>query len=96
MSAPAFTAIQPAFREGGRPMAHITDTSANWTRQRLSDRRQYRLLFALCFSILLVVALATRLLPRNLRPLGSARQRMSVLEEARAATDQFLPFAFMG
>jgi hypothetical protein len=38
----------------------------------------------------------TRLLPRGLRPLGSARQRMSVLEEARTATDQFLPFAFMG
>lgn len=96
MSAPALTANQPAFREGGRPMAHITDTSTAWTRQCLSDRRQYRLLFALCFSILLVVALATRLLPRGLRPLGSARQRMSVLEEARAATDQFLPFAFMG
>jgi hypothetical protein len=96
MSAPALTANQPAFREGGRPMAHITDTSTAWTRQCLSDRRQYRLLFALCFSILLVVALATRLLPRGLRPLGSSRQRMSVLEEARAATDQFLPFAFMG
>jgi hypothetical protein len=77
-------------------MAHITDTSANWTRQRLSDRRQYRLLFGLCFAILLMVALVTRLLPRSLRPLGSSRQRMSVLEEARAATDQFLPFAFMG
>ena len=77
-------------------MAHITDTSANWTRQRLSDRRQYRLLFGLCFAILLAVALVTRLLPRNLRPLGSARQRMSVLKEARVATDQFLPFAFMG
>ncbi len=50
--------------EGGT-MAHITDTSVNWTRQRLSDRRQYRLLFALCFAILLVVA------PSDARPAAS-------------------------
>ncbi|MFO1090928.1 MAG: hypothetical protein U1E46_15250 [Hyphomicrobiales bacterium] len=75
-------------------MAHISDV--NWTRQRVSEQREYRLLYGVCLALLVIVALATRLLPRRLRPLGSSSHRMSVIEEARAATDTLLPFAFMG
>jgi light-harvesting complex 1 beta chain len=61
------------------------------------EARQFHRIFMASFVVFLVVASIARLLPRGLRPWSSAGQaRRSVIDEARAAANRFLPFAFMG
>jgi hypothetical protein len=62
---------------------------------RRSDRRDYRLLHALAVSCFFVVSLATRLLPRGLRPFACADgSSESCLAEARRMADAVIPYAF--
>ncbi|MEE4276925.1 MAG: hypothetical protein V2I82_00485 [Halieaceae bacterium] len=62
---------------------------------RRSDRRDYRLLHALAVGCFFVVSLATRLLPRSLRPFACAASGPeSCLAEARRMADAVIPYAF--
>ena len=67
-------------------------------RASLSARgaKQYHLIFAVGYTICLMLAIAGRLLPRRWRnvPPG-ARADASVFEEARAMANTYVPFAFM-
>lgn len=70
-------------------------------RASLSARgaKQYHLIFAVGFTIFLMIAIATRagrLLPRRWRnvPPGAPAD-MSIFEEARALANTYVPFAFM-
>ncbi|MER0238634.1 hypothetical protein [Fulvimarina sp. MAC8] len=61
-----------------------------------SERREYRLIYALSFPLFVAVALLSRLLPASLRPLPFERGRFfAVLSDARQAAHSVLPFAFM-
>ena len=62
---------------------------------RRSDRRDYRVLHALAVACFFFVSVATRVLPRGLRPFGrSGGARESCLEEARRMADAVIPYAF--
>ncbi|MEJ2603425.1 MAG: hypothetical protein P8172_09035 [Gammaproteobacteria bacterium] len=67
-------------------------------RSSLSARgaKQYHLIFAVGFTIFLMIAIVGRLLPRRWResPPG-ARADLSIFEEARAMANTYVPFAFM-
>ncbi|WP_116681855.1 hypothetical protein [Fulvimarina endophytica] len=61
-----------------------------------SERREYRLMFALSFPLFLAVALLSRVLPASVRPLPFEPGRyLSVLSDARRAAHSVLPHAFM-
>jgi len=61
------------------------------------EARQFRRIFVVSVFLFLVVAVLARLLPSSLRPWVSApNERKSVVEEAKAAANRFIPFAFMG
>mgnify|MGYP006297995067 CR=1 FL=1 len=79
----AYPGVSEAGR--GRPM----------NKTAIEDARQYRRMFVLCFSVFLVVALVSRLLPRRMRPLQGTGERRSVIAEARAAANAAVPFVFM-
>jgi len=61
---------------------------------RRGEERDFRLIFMASFLLFLCAALAARLMPRTWRPAGMSGRR-SVLEEARAAANNAIPFAFM-
>ncbi len=58
--------------------------------------REARFLFVVSFTIFLVIAAVTRLLPRNRRPwpFGPGTDR-SLFKEARAIANTVIPFAYM-
>ena len=63
---------------------------------RAQERREYRVLYAVTFLIVLIVALVARMLPRAWDPLSSdTDERRSVFAEARAAASTTVGFAFM-
>lgn len=58
--------------------------------------KQYHLIFAVGFTIFLMIAIAGRLLPRRWRDLPpGTRADASIFEEARAMANTYVPFAFM-
>jgi hypothetical protein len=60
------------------------------------EAKEFRLIFAACFVIFLMVVIMARLLPKQWRPWPAAAQgRTSIINEAKAATNTFIPFAFM-
>lgn len=64
---------------------------------RSKHRREtvdFRLILAVSFPFFLVAAVLTRVLPGRRRPAGVRRR--SLLVEARALADTYIPFAFMG
>jgi NaMN:DMB phosphoribosyltransferase len=61
---------------------------------RRQEALEYRLVYLAGFAVFLAVAVATRLLPGRQR--HPQRRRRSIVGEARAAADTFIPFAFMG
>ena len=67
-------------------------------RSSLSARgaKQYHLIFAVGFTIFLMIAIVGRLLPRRWRelPPGTSGD-LSIFEEARAMANTYVPFAFM-
>jgi hypothetical protein len=58
------------------------------------DKAQYRLIFAVCFTAVLLETIAARAMPWSQTPPGELKR--SILAQARAATDRTIPFAFMG
>jgi hypothetical protein len=60
---------------------------------RRAAEREYRVLSALAFVVLLPVVAVMRLLPPRLR--GGASQHRSVFAEARARADAVIPIVFM-
>ena len=59
------------------------------------DRREYQALMALSVTCFLIVSVATRVLPRGLRPLAAGSgDRESCFEEARRAARACVPYAF--
>lgn len=80
-------------------MASLVTTSSSvpFSRARREEAWDFRLIFATSFAIFLVAAVVGRLLPWRWspRPAGRAGSR-SVIAEARATTNTFVPFAFMG
>lgn len=64
-----------------------------FTKLRAEEEREFRLIFMLIFPIFLVIAALSRLLSW-ITPTASGTGR-SVVEEARAATNTCIPFAFM-
>lgn len=79
-------------------MASLAVTSGgSLSRARREEAWDFRLIFATSFAIFLVAAVVGRLLPWRWspRPAGRAGSK-SVIAEARATTNTFVPFAFMG
>lgn len=66
-------------------------------RRRGGDTLDYYIIYSVGFSIFLAVALVQRLLPRRLRSFPcDPGCRRSPLGDARSATRNMIPFAFMG
>ena len=63
--------------------------------QRRAEQREYRLMLGVFFALFLIIALATRVLPRGWRPFGGVSAKpLSVVGEARAAAHHITPFLF--
>ncbi len=61
------------------------------------EEKQFRRIFVVSVFLFLVVAVVARLLPSSWRPWGAGPNgRRSVIEEAKAAANKSIPFAFMG
>lgn len=61
-----------------------------------AERRQYRLIFGVAFTLFLTITLVARLLPRRLRPWSPTGDRhLSFIAEAEALTNRVVPFAFL-
>jgi hypothetical protein len=82
------TLVEPHLRADSRSHLH---------RASRSDRSiEYRLLYALGFSIFFVIAILRRVLPIE-RLFGRVRQpARGVVREAREVTSATIPYAFMG
>jgi len=63
-------------------------------KHRKGDSFEYRLLLAASLPIFLVAAIVGRVLPSGEHVVPG--ERLSVIGEARAAADTYVPFAFMG
>ncbi len=63
-------------------------------RARRGEQAQYRMLMAVSFAVFVVGAFIARLSPSRWRQAHRGEQR-SILEEARAAAQTSVPFAFM-
>jgi len=62
------------------------------------EAKEFRFIYAVCFVIFLMVAIIARLLPAQWRPWSrftAAQGRTSIIDEAKAAANTFIPFAFM-
>ncbi len=66
-------------------------------RRRVSENREFRAMYVVCFVLFLMAATVSRLLPLRWRPWPPTdRHSRSIIGDARAATSAFLPFAMMG
>jgi hypothetical protein len=81
-------------------MAFVSETRngekpSSLSRLRRREANDYRLIYLASFSVFLAVICLTRLL-RGLGLIegGSVRQNHSILEEAKAAANTCVPFAF--
>jgi hypothetical protein len=78
-------------------MTVLNQTSESMAGFADQEMKQFNRIFIASFVVFLLVASIARLLPRSLRPWSSAqKERRSVVDEAKAAANRFLPFAFMG
>lgn len=77
-------------------MAISSKTTGGRCSLSAAGTKQYHLIFAVGFTIFLMIAVAGRLLPRRWRasPPGPHAD-MSIFEEAKAMTNTYVPFAFM-
>jgi hypothetical protein len=61
------------------------------------EQRQFRRIFQISVVVFVAVGAIARMLPRGPRPWKSERpRRRSLIAEAKAAANRFIPFAFMG
>jgi len=76
------------------PIAAANNTSTSRNRQ---DKFDYVLIYSFTYFVLLVAALLQRVLPRSSRSFPcNPDVKQSVFAEARRATSNIMPFAFMG
>lgn len=73
----------------------MASMSMSHSRLRTETAWEFRLITIVGFAYFLVIACASRCLPRAWRPLSQGGVRRSVIEEARTATHTLIPFAFM-
>jgi hypothetical protein len=67
------------------------------SRLRKEEAGEFRLIFVASFVIFLLVGLVSRFLPEHWRPVPAGLEGgKSLIGEARAAANTFVPFAFMG
>lgn len=59
------------------------------------DTWDYRLIFVIAYTVFLLGAIVSRLMPWSWISAGRT-DRKSVFAEAKSKTDLFVPFAFMG
>lgn len=65
-------------------------------RVRADEAIEFRLIFLVCFTVFLVAALVARCLPRHWRPYPPGpRGSRSIIDEAKTAANECVPFAFM-
>ncbi|MEO1328386.1 MAG: hypothetical protein AAFW46_01855 [Pseudomonadota bacterium] len=83
--------MMSAPRRAAAPTLSASDRGA----RRRRKAAEFRLYFLAAYPLFLLVALASRLLPRSRRPF-SAGERSSVFADAKAAAYTVLPFVFMG
>jgi hypothetical protein len=76
-------------------MFNAIPTQATFSKPLRSERREFRRLFVVMFSLFFVIALFSRLLPRAWRPLASVAEKESVVAEAKRAAYTVVPFVFM-
>jgi len=93
---PASRTIPAALRHGtGRIDMRRHDGSL--PRSKSAEAREFGALLTIAFVFFLAAALIGRVLPARWRPWPpSGRRHRSVVAEARAAADAFMPFALMG
>lgn len=62
------------------------------------EKKQFQCIFIACFVLFLVVVTVARLLGGRWRPWppGGPEGYQSIIHEAKAAANTFIPFAFMG
>lgn len=72
----------------------MTNARGPAPRPRKSEAGEFRLIYLASFAIFLVVGLVARFLPEPWRPYPAGGK--SLIGEAKAAADTFVPFAFMG
>jgi len=76
-------------------MIHATETLGG--RKARRKPAEYRLYYAIVFAVALPIALVGRLFPREIgQAEGSEAAGLSVLGEARALTNNVIPYLFMG
>ncbi len=72
-----------------------TDVGAGQHFRLGQDKRQFRWVYAVIFTISLVLAVLSRLVPMR-RGARAGEIRKSIVHEARARTCRIVPFFFMG
>jgi hypothetical protein len=77
-------------------MTFHVDTRGGHSRRAPSDVRQFRVLFAVTFMVMLVSTLFSRLALSRWGENTEAETHRSIFHEARARTDKIVPFMFMG
>ena len=72
-------------------------TATDDARRRRRDEREFRVVYAASFLLVLPIVGLVHLIPRPWRPnLAGSPDRLSVFGETRALIDSTIPFAFMG
>ncbi len=74
----------------------IYTSASSIRRSKAHVSTEPRLLYMLAFMCFLVLVTLMRLLPRSVRPASFTRSKpLSIIGEARAMTNELIPFVFM-
>jgi hypothetical protein len=76
-------------------MTYETEIGTGQQFQTRKEKREFRWIYAVIFTIALVPALFSRLTPWR-RPKLAGEKHKSIIEEARIRTCAIVPFFFMG
>jgi light-harvesting complex 1 beta chain len=75
----------------------MQQASASLSRLRKEEATEFRLVFMASFVIFLLIGLVARILPWRWRPFPPGPEGYrSIVGEAKAAANMFVPLAFMG
>lgn len=59
------------------------------------ERIEFRLIFALCYSLLLFLVIANRMLPKRIQPISTVDRSKNVFGETKEITGSVIPFIYM-